>query len=117
MITTNALMTMHAKLMQSNGLTSFVDYGLVLADGGFGPYFDKPPSAPGDYSTSLGHLTLPYQINNITSLSDKIDELSTMMTAGRLSAQNKQVIQVSLTIFLYNDPYTQDVSNMCSIFY
>ena len=94
-------MTMHAKLIQSNGLTSFVDYGLVLADGGFGPYFDKPPSAPGDYSTSLGQLTLPYQINNITSLSDKIDELSTMMTAGRLSAQNKQVLQVSRTFFSY----------------
>lgn len=81
---------------QSNGLTSFVDYGLVRADGGFGPYFDKPPSAPGDFSTGLGHLTLPTLINNMTSLSNKIDELSTMMTAGRLSAENKQVIQVSM---------------------
>lgn len=82
---------------QSNGLTSFVDYGLVRADGGFGPYFDKPPEAPGDYSTSLGQLTLPSLVNNITSLSLKIDEFSTMLTAGRLSAENKQVILVSVS--------------------
>lgn len=98
---------MHATFLQSNGLTSFVDYGLVRADGGFAPYFDRPPSAPGDYSTSLGQLTLPHQINNITSLSDKIDELSTMMTAGRLSAENKQVIQVSLTKRSYSFIYVR----------
>ena len=103
---------------QSNGLTSFVDYGLVRADGGFGPYFDKPPSAPGDFSTALGHLTLPTLINNMTSLSNKIDELSTMMTAGRLSAENKQVIQVSIPRKdHFHWPLHNSISTNHSLFY
>ena len=76
-----------------NGLISIVDFGLANVDDGFGPYIDKPPDI-GDYSTSVGVLTFPYQTNDTISASDKIDELSTMMTAGRLSAENKQVILV-----------------------
>jgi hypothetical protein len=48
----------------------------------------------GDYSTSVGFLGFPYQTNDVNSVSDKVDELSTMLTAGRLSAENKQVILV-----------------------
>ena len=48
----------------------------------------------GDYSTSVGFLGFPYQTNGMISVSDKIDELSTMITAGRLSAENKQVMLV-----------------------
>jgi hypothetical protein len=76
-----------------NGLISLVDFGLANVDDGFGPYIDKPPDI-GDYSTSVGILTFPYQTDDTISASDKIDELSTMMTAGRLSAENKQVILV-----------------------
>lgn len=92
---THTLVNNAIQTLQSNGLTSLVDYGLVKADGGFAPYFDKPPVAPGDYSTAFGQLTLPLQLNNITDLSSKIEEFSTIMTAGRLSAENKQVILVS----------------------
>ena len=51
-------------------------------------------SEVGDYSTSLGFLGFPYQTNGMINVSDKIDELSTMITAGRLSAENKQVMLV-----------------------
>ena len=79
---------------QTNGLFSFVNFGLAHADGGFGTYLARLPPV-GDYSTSLGYLTFPFQTNNGTSAASKIDELSTMMTAGRLSAENKQVLVVS----------------------
>ena len=45
----------------------------------------------------MGFLTFPYQTSNGTSVSNTIDELSTMLTAGRLSAENKQVIMVSFS--------------------
>jgi hypothetical protein len=48
----------------------------------------------GDYSTSVGFLGFSYRTNEL-SASDKIDELSTLITAGRLSAENKQVMLVS----------------------
>jgi hypothetical protein len=76
-----------------NGLISLVDYGLANVDDGFGPYIDKP-SDIGDYSSAVGILTFPYQTNETIGASEKIEELSTMMTAGRLSAENKQVILV-----------------------
>ena len=79
---------------KTNGLFSFVNFGLTHADGGFGPQFNRIQPV-GDYSSSVGYLTYPYQINNATSVSSKIDELSTMMTAGRLSIENKQVLLVS----------------------
>ena len=48
----------------------------------------------GDYSTSVGTLGFLHQTNQ-SSVSDVIDELSTLITAGRLSAENKQVMLVS----------------------
>lgn len=84
----------NAVQQQTNGLFSFINYGLANADGGFGPRFLRLPSV-GDYSTSMGTITYPYQINNSTDVGSKIDELSTLLTAGRLSAENKQVLQVS----------------------
>ena len=78
-----------------NGLFSLVNFGLANADGGFGPSFNKLPPV-GDYSTSMGYLTFPFQTNNGTDVLSKIDELSTLMTGGRLSPENKQVIRVRL---------------------
>ena len=46
----------------------------------------------GDYSTSVGHLAYNYQANSMTNVSRKVDELSTLLTAGRLSRENKQVL-------------------------
>ena len=83
--------------MQTNGLFSFVNFGLVNADGGFGPPFLRLPDV-GDYSTSMGYLTYPYETANATRVSSKIDELSTLLTAGRLSPENKQVLLVSLSM-------------------
>ena len=77
-----------------NGLFSFVNFGLANADGGFAPSLARLPPV-GDYSTSVGYLTFPFQTNDVTSVASKIDELSTMMTAGRLSPENKQVLLVS----------------------
>jgi hypothetical protein len=79
-----------------NGFISLIDYGLANYDGGFGPYIDKPPKIVGDYSTSIGYLRFPYITNNTVSASGMIDDLSTLITAGCLSAANKQVILVSL---------------------
>lgn len=86
---------------QTNGLTSFVSYGLAYADGGFGPSFNRLPDV-GDYSTSMGTLTYPYQALDPANVSGKIDDLSTLMTAGRLSAENKQVIMDAHAYFNEN---------------
>ena len=79
-----------------NGFISLVDYGLANCDGGFAPYIDKVPKKVGDYTTSVGYLRFPYKTtNNTISVSAMIDELSTLLTAGRLSVENKQVMLVS----------------------
>lgn len=80
-----------------NGLFSLVNYGLANADGGFGPFFNKLPPV-GDMSTSVGVLTYPNRMNS-TDVRSKIDALSTMLTAGRLSEENKQVLQDAHTFF------------------
>lgn len=84
------LLSLSSVVGVTNGLFSFVNYGLANADGGFGPPLNKLP-AEGDFSTSMGIITYPYQTNGTDPMS-KINELSTMMTAGRLSPQNKQVM-------------------------
>lgn len=76
---------------QMNGLFSFVNYGLSYADGGFASYLTKIGPV-GDYSTSVGYLAYPYQTAG-SNVETKIDELSTLMTAGRLSEFNKQVLK------------------------
>ena len=79
-----------------NGFISLVDYGLVNYLGGFAPFINKHPETVGDYTSSVGYLRFPYQTTNTTlSVSDMVDELSTLVTAGRLSAENKQVMLVS----------------------
>ena len=46
----------------------------------------------GDYSSSVGVLSYNYQATAPSYVSQKIDELSTLLTAGRLSRENKQVL-------------------------
>ena len=79
----------------TNGLFSLISYGLAFADGGFGPYINLLPPV-GDYSSSVGFLS--YNASG-TNLSSKIDDLSTMMTAGRLSEENKQVLMDAYKYF------------------
>lgn len=96
------LMSMSSVIGLHNGFFSFVNYGLAFADGGFGPPLGKLPLV-GDYSSSMGFITFPYETASTTlvgeeilydpsAVSVKIDELSTLITAGRLSAENKQVL-------------------------
>jgi uncharacterized protein (DUF1501 family) len=85
------LLSMSSVVGITNGFFSFVNFGLANADGGFGPSLDRLPPV-GDYSTSMGTLTFSYEAGNHTDVAMKVDELSTMMTAGRLSAENKQVL-------------------------
>jgi cullin-associated NEDD8-dissociated protein 1 len=85
------LLSMSSVVGIMNGFISLVDYGLANHDGGFGPYITKPPEFIGDYTTSVGHLRYRPS-NNTNSVSNMVEELSTLMTAGRLSAENKQVM-------------------------
>jgi len=71
----------------TNGLFSLHSYGLAVADGGLGPFLTRLPSV-GDYSSSVGFLTY----TTVNDISDKINDLYTLMTAGRLSDDNKQVL-------------------------
>lgn len=80
---------------------SFVPFFCLTHDPSSPPHFSRLRNQKqntllqvGDYSTSVGFLGFPYQTNDANSVSEKVDELSTMLTAGRLSAENKQVILV-----------------------
>ena len=95
-----------------NGLFSLVNFGLANADGGFAPSLGKLPPV-GDYSTSMGYLTFPFQTNNGTDVTSKIDELSTMITAGRLSSENKQVLLVSLWKVFMDSILDDDTYCLC----
>lgn len=72
----------------TNGLWSLQNYGLTHLFGGFGPYLSSVVEV-GDFSSSVGHL---HYVPSASDASTKIDELSTLLTAGRLSDENKEVI-------------------------
>lgn len=74
-----------------------VNFGLSHADGGFGPILNKL-QAVGDLSAAVGYLSFPYGTNG-TVVADKVDEISTLMTAGRMSNENKQVLLDAHTYF------------------
>lgn len=46
------LLSMSSVVGMTNGMFSFVNFGLAAADGGFGPSLGKLPPV-GDYSTSM----------------------------------------------------------------
>ena len=72
----------------TNGLFALFNYGLANNDGGFGPYMGRVPPV-GDYSSSVGSLS--YEASGI-DLASRIEDISTMITAGRLNEENKQVL-------------------------
>ena len=86
------LLSMSSVVGFNNGINSLVNYGLANADGGFAPLLSKLPQVGDYYSASAGYLSYPYQTVDGTSVTEKIDELSTLLTAGRLSSENKQVL-------------------------
>ena len=96
------LLSMSSVVGIMNGFISLVDYGLANHDGGFGPYITKPPKLVGDYTTSVGQLRY-ITTNNTISVSNMVEELSTLMTAGRLSAENKQVMLDAHAYFTTNN--------------
>ena len=111
------LISMNGVIGFMNGIWSFVNYGLAnigrsrvffqwsdlsssqlllrnthpFPDGGFSALLNKMPEV-GDYSSSVGVLSYNYQATASSHVSQKIDELSTLLTAGRLSKENKQVL-------------------------
>lgn len=90
------LLTMNSVVGITNGFFSLFNFGLSNADGGFGPFMSTKRDI-GDYSSSVGHIT--YQVNG-TDISKKINELDTIMTGGRLGADNKQVLANAYEYFL-----------------
>jgi hypothetical protein len=68
---------------------------LYLEQGGFGPFISVQRDI-GDYSFSVGQVT--YQVNG-ADVASKIDDLDLIMTSGRLSAENKQVLSNAYKYF------------------
>ena len=66
----------------ANGLYSLIKDGLIRWNGGFGHSLNDEPS---------GWLTY-YPDSNMTSPEQVIEELSTLLTSGRLSQKNKELI-------------------------
>lgn len=79
-----------------NGMFSMVKYGLSRCYGGFGT--DWSPCTEGDFSRATAHLSFarPYDADT-TLMEDQAEnvvrELSTILTSGRLSAENKELIK------------------------
>jgi uncharacterized protein (DUF1501 family) len=99
------LLTMNNLIGLSNGLFSLVNFGLSFVDGGFGPFLSRT-NVPGDYSSSAGLLT--YEPSGV-DVGSKIDDLATMLTAGRLSDGNKDALTTAYNYFVKNhDSETAD---------
>ena len=74
---------------------SLVKYGLNSCDGGFGS--DWSDCKEGNFFYANAYLSLSRPYNEVTTTADAqadavVSELSTLLTSGRLSAENKQVI-------------------------
>lgn len=77
----------------TTGLFSLINNGLAYAERGFARYLGASPY------NSVGALT--YQVNGV-DVASKIDDLSTMITSGRLSEENKQVLTEAYNYFAVN---------------
>jgi hypothetical protein len=90
------LLSMSSIVGITNGFFSLFNFGLSNADGGFGPFMSTKRDI-GDYSSSVGYIA--YQANG-TDIANKIEELDTLMTGGRLGDDNKQVLASAYDYFL-----------------
>jgi len=90
------LMDMPKAVALLNGMFSMVKYGLSRCYGGFGTAWTS--CAEGDFSRgSTAHLSFSRPYNGTTTTLEKqaedvVSELSTILMAGRLGADNKQLI-------------------------
>lgn len=89
------LLAMNAVVGLTNGLFSLHNYGLSNAFGGFGPFM-RTGYEVGDYSTAVGYLSYA---SSASEIDEKIEELSTLLMAGRLSAENKVALIEAYTSF------------------
>jgi len=99
-----------------NGMFSLVKYGLSRCHGGFGT--DYSHCNEGDFSRATAHLSFsrPYVgtttegQRKLASLNDHaedvVSELSTLLTSGRLGAENKQIIKDAYIAELNNTAAT-----------
>ena len=89
------LLGMNAVVGMTNGMFSLHNFGLTTGFGGFGPFL-KGGYEVGDTSSSVGYLSYSPSASDVK---DKIEELSTLLMAGRLSDENMQVIVDAYTSF------------------
>jgi len=74
-----------------NGMFSLIKWGMNGCYDGFFQNHISCRRDPGDFSNSVGRLS--YFPGNDLSSDEIVDELSTLLTGGRLSAENKQIIK------------------------
>jgi hypothetical protein len=79
-----------------NGMFSLVKYGLKACNGGFGT--EWAGCTEGDFNRATARLSFsrPYNKNTTTpqdQAENVVNELSTILTSGRLSDANKQIIK------------------------
>jgi len=87
------IMDMPKMVGMLNGLFSLVKYGLSSCDGGFGA---GRGCTEGDFSSAAGQLTLfmPYtEVSDDDQAEAAVNKLSTLLTSGRLSDSNKEIIK------------------------
>jgi hypothetical protein len=74
----------------------FAYHAIFDVTGGFGPFMSTS-RVVGDYSTSVG--VVNYQVDG-ADIASKIDDLDVIMTGGRLSVENKQVLTDAYNYFI-----------------
>lgn len=88
------IMDMPKVLALLNGMFSMVKYGLSRCHGGFGGKWTG--CNEGDFRSATAHLSFSRPYDGITGLEEHADnvvsELSTLLTSGRLSGDNKRLI-------------------------
>ena len=89
------LLSMNAIVGVTNGMFSLHNFGLTTAFGGFGPFL-RGGFEVGDTSTAVGYLSYSPSANDVQG---KLEELSTLLMAGRLSEENMQIIYDAYTSF------------------
>lgn len=91
------LLTMSTMVTTQNALYALVQFGLSACDGGIGPHWGRGVNwSCGDRDLSLKHSAgfLGFTpTGDLSSSSNVVDQLATILTAGRLSSTNRQLIE------------------------
>jgi uncharacterized protein (DUF1501 family) len=90
------IMTMPNTIGLLNGMYSLIKYGLSDCNDGFGKYPGYSGcSDNGRYERSLGHLSYDPEGS---SISDYIADIALLLTAGRLSDENRAIIEQACSV-------------------